>query len=56
MCDVTHGLTPPPVTNCHTFLHPPPERDVLYGRPHTIMEKYQQLELSNCVFKLVYSL
>jgi len=28
-------LTPPPVTNCHTFLEvipPPLERDVLYGR------------------------
>src|SRR6218665_2530695 len=27
-------LTPPPVTNCHTFSEPLPlERDVLYGRP-----------------------
>ena len=27
-------LTPPSVTNCHTFSDPLPlERDVLYGRP-----------------------
>ena len=29
-------LTPPPVTNCHTFSDPLPlERDVLYCGPHT---------------------
>ena len=28
-------LTPPLVTNCHTFSDPLPlERDILYGRPH----------------------
>ena len=32
-------LTPPPVTNCHTFSDPLPlERDVLYGRPHMYFE------------------
>src|SRR6218665_1788061 len=31
-------LTPPPVTNCPTFSNPLPlERDVLYGRPLTLL-------------------
>ena len=28
-----HTTLTPPVTNCHTSLDPPPERDVIYGRP-----------------------
>jgi len=38
-------LTPPPVTNCHTFSDPLPplERDVLYGRP---LNKYRDALLA----------
>ena len=38
MCDVTHGLTPSPCHKLSHFLKPPPlERDVLYGRPLTLI-------------------
>jgi len=40
-------LTPPPVTNCHTFSdHLPLERDVLYERPLVRL----RLDLPNTVW------
>ena len=35
MCDVTHGLTPSPLSQTVTLSYTPSplERDVLYGRP-----------------------
>ena len=40
-------LTPPSVTNCHTFSDPLPlERDVLYGRPLTLITCTQNNSIS----------